>query len=275
MSTRFASRGRLCYFREHNTMDWDEHWAYRIHPGLYQAPAQLGFLSFLADYLPRNGPILEAGCGTGVIVHKLRLLGFDCRGVDNAAKTIAAVRSIMPDLPVTAGNVLALDAPDGHYSAYVSLGVVEHREQGPEPFLEEAHRVLAEDGIAIFTVPFFNGLRRLKASCGLFSTPPGQHETFYQYAFTAEEFAGILTAKGFRIVEQRGYDPVKGLRDEIRILRRLSTPAVTGGSTSRLATPATHPSPTGHLRSIKTWIENQRWFHPIAAHMLATICKKA
>ena len=103
MSTRFASRGRLCYFREHNTMDWDEHWAYRIHPGLYQAPAQLGFLSFLADYLPRNGPILEAALG---------LSSTNC-----AYSALIAAGSTMPQKPLrrSAASCLTCLSPPEMY----------------------------------------------------------------------------------------------------------------------------------------------------------------
>ncbi|MDR2051743.1 MAG: class I SAM-dependent methyltransferase [Deltaproteobacteria bacterium] len=239
-------------------MDWDRHWAEAISPALYPPHSTgLGPLSFIAEAMPRQGKILEAGCGMGHIVHELRMQGFDCEGVDNAKQTIARIREINPDLPVFAGDVLHLGAPDGHYAGYISLGVVEHREEGPEPFLREAWRVLANNGRAIFTVPFFNTVRRHKAKIGCYPPPPRkQHDlVFYQYAFMREEFTNLLEQHGFTIRAVTYYDPWKGLKDELPPFAWLN-------SRAKAATKG------------RQWADRNSWLYPLAAHMLALICEK-
>ena len=99
--------------------------------------------------------------------------------------------------------------PDGRYAGYVSLGVVEHRREGPEPFLREAFRILADGGTAIFSVPHFHLLRRVKARLGIFSRPPGDRE-FYQFAYAGPELRRLLTSVGFEVVEEHHWNAVKG-----------------------------------------------------------------
>jgi len=41
-----------------------------------------------------------------------------------------------PDLPIVVGDVQNLDYPDSSFDAYISLGVVEHFEEGG-PFLKQ------------------------------------------------------------------------------------------------------------------------------------------
>jgi SAM-dependent methyltransferase len=104
--------------------------------------------------------------------------------------------------------------PDGYYAGYISIGVVEHRQEGPEPFLDEAYRILRPGGIALISVPFFHSLRRLKANLGFYRANP-QGMDFYQYAYSQEEFAAYLERAGFEILEFRYYASYKGAKDEI------------------------------------------------------------
>ena len=258
--TRFFTQSRLAYYRVANPMDWDAHWAAILNPTMYsEHSVGLGMLSFITKALHENpgkgGKILEAGCGMGHIVHELRMQGFDCEGVDSATLTIAKIQEIKPDLPVRVGNLLHLDVPNAFYAGYISLGVVEHLEEGPEPFLSEAHRVLAQNGIAIFTVSYCNTIRRIKARLGLFSSPPASGDYFYQYAFTREEFTGIVKNSGFRVLQVNYYDPWKGLKDEL-------PPCTWLNSKPRLA------------QKCRTWADKQAWIYPHAAHMLALVCVK-
>lgn len=254
--TRYFSNKRLVYYRPFDPIDWDAHWAEHISMSLFPGKVWgFGMLPFLPEVLPRQGKILEAGCGMGQIVHKLRLLGFDCEGVDSAALTIARIRELLPDLPVSVGDVLRLEVPDGYYSGYISLGVIEHREEGPEPFLEEAWRVLKPGGTAVFTVPFLNPLRRFKARFGCFSSAPKADEVFYQYAFTCEELESLLRGQGFSIIDRTYYDPWKGLKDEL-------PPCAAINKKPKLAA------------KCRNWAGRQQWLYPLAAHMLALICRK-
>lgn len=221
---------RLAYYKTGtNAQFWDEHWKTNLTKEAF-LQYQQGYLSFFEKifekYLPRTGRILEAGCGIGQYVMALRFRGYDCEGVDWSGLTIDKVVGLFPDLPVRKGDVTQLDIPEGHYQGYISLGVVEHRQAGPGPFLAEAARVLSTGGVMLISVPYFHSLRKLKARLGLYSGST-QGLDFYQYAFTTREMEEILTNSGFRVIERYPYDLYKSLKDEIPILRRvLEMPAI-------------------------------------------------
>ena len=59
-------------------------------------------------------------------------------------------------MPVIQGDILDLKYPDAHFDAYISQGVIEHFEEGPQQALNEAWRVLKPDGLAFITVPYLN-----------------------------------------------------------------------------------------------------------------------
>ncbi len=121
----------------------------------------------------------------------LRQRGWLVEGVDYSEDTVAALHELFPDLPIRIADVTQLDVPDGHYGGYISIGVVEHRREGPEPFLSEALRVLRSGGIAVITVPYLNSLRRLKARWGCYRGA-SHGLPFYQYAFSADEICEYL-----------------------------------------------------------------------------------
>lgn len=224
MSNKAARRveeQRLVYYRSQaDAAFWDTHWQAHLSVERYRGAecGRLGWLEPLVAYLPKQGRILEAGCGLGQYVLALRVRDYDAEGVEWGAETVQAVHTLYPDLPIWVGDVTRLEVPDGYYSGYISLGVVEHRQEGPEPFLKEAYRVLAPGGMALISVPYFHPLRRLKAWLELYRDQVDDLE-FYQYAFTESEFAGFLREAGFKIVDRMPYDGFKGIKDELPWLR--------------------------------------------------------
>ncbi len=225
---RVMENGRLVYYGpEADGAFWDRRWDQILSEGHYRA-AKKGRLGYLEKpvrkWLPKDGPILEAGCGTATYVVALRVLGYEVEGVDYAADTIRAVRRLFPDLPVRTGDVTRLDVPGDHFAGYISMGVIEHRREGPEPFLREAIRVLRPGGIAFFSVPYLNLFRRVKARWGYYQDNP-QGLQFYQYAFSEQEIRSILQEAGFRVLARYCYDGLKGIGDEMpmagMVLKRL------------------------------------------------------
>jgi len=212
---------RLAYYmRTADEAFWDQRWtssqieermaaARQGHLGIYE--------KWFDRYLPKSGKLIEAGCGLGQYVVALRQRGFDVEGVEWARNTVSMLNDCYPDVPIRAGDVLNLDADDGYYSGYISLGVVEHRKQGPEAFLDEAFRVLRPGGVAIFTVPYINVIRKIKRLFGLYRSSTAGRE-FYQYAFSRGEFVSLLENAGFRIVRVSGCDSYKGIFDELPML---------------------------------------------------------
>ena len=178
-------------------------------------------------WLPRQGRILEAGCGLGQNVLALQRRGYNAEGVDFAETTVKRVRDLFPDLPIEVGDVANLDRPDGCYGGYLSLGVMEHRRNGPEPFLREAYRVLRPGGTALITVPWISPLRRIKAGLGRYGTAPQKGE-FYQYAFSDYEFAAFMIRAGFEVVNLIPLSAYSGLIREVNLLSFLTRPPLLG-----------------------------------------------
>jgi SAM-dependent methyltransferase len=113
-------------------------------------------------HLPKQGKILEAGCGIGRVVRYFHDRGYDIEGAELNPDTVAQINQTYPDLKVFVGDVGKLSVPDGYYSGLVSYGTIEHFIAGAEVPLNEHYRVLAPGGIAIITVPSYNRLRRIK-----------------------------------------------------------------------------------------------------------------
>lgn len=155
----------------------------------------------LLRHLAQKGVHLEAGCGPGFWVHALRSRGFSIYGVDFSLKPLSAAAALIPGIPLLAGDVLRLPFDDEVFDSYLSFGVIEHREAGPEPFLREAYRVLKKGGLIIVSVPSFGIIRRLKAAFLPHRSPPPMDLAFYQYGFAHRELEACLRAEGFRIVE--------------------------------------------------------------------------
>jgi SAM-dependent methyltransferase len=219
---RLVEGNRLIYYEA--TADeafWDRHWQENFSDKLYDR-AERGILDkfepFFTRYLPKSDPILEAGCGLGQYVLALGVRGYTVEGVEWGSKTVAIAQKHYPDLPVRLGDVTKLDVQDGYYGAYISLGVWEHRREGPEPFVNEAFRVLKSSGIGLISVPYFNPLRRIKARMGLYQDMV-EGLDFYQFAYSKEEFIRFLEKGGFNVIDYAILSPYKGITDEIPLLR--------------------------------------------------------
>lgn len=214
------------YGGEADAAAWDEHWAETVTPEKYAAAekGRLGSLEAVFQrWLPREGKILEGGCGAGVRLLAIPCPGWDIEGVEWARETVRRAQTCRPDLPIRVGDVTSLDVPDETYSAYISLGVVEHRYEGPEPFLQEAYRILKPGGVALISVPTLHPIRKLKARLGCYRGSK-EGRRFYQYAFSQEEFQRLLAAEGFDVATTVPYDGLKGLADELPPLRYLLEP---------------------------------------------------
>jgi predicted TPR repeat methyltransferase len=118
----------------------------------YGLPFLIG--AWVARYVPRGkGPILDAGCGTGLSGPYLKALGYDhIEGLDMSAEMlgIAKARNVYEALK-EAGLGGRLPWADRHFSAFLSTGVFTEG-HAPASSLEELARVTRKGGHAIFTV---------------------------------------------------------------------------------------------------------------------------
>ena len=247
---RYVSEGRIVWYGEPGDEHyWYEYWKARLTPGYYTAAETCDLATdelgkVLLGVMPQQGLHLEAGCGAGYWVAALRHYGLMIEGIEYADSLVDLVQSVNPQLPVRQGNVLNIDRPDNHYDTYLSIGVVEHRLEGPEPFLSEAYRVLKPGGKIVVSVPYFGPVRMLKNRLSLYDRKrPGL--PFFQYGFTREEFVNFLQKAGFVIEEVRVLYAHRLLIEEIDFYRwALSKP---GGHFIRKCAESVLQNRDGHM----------------------------
>ena len=175
-------------------------------------------------YFPKKGKILDAGCGTGQHVLAYRDLGYQIEGLDFSAKAIERIIKFDNNAPCSKGDILQIKAPDRSYECYYSLGVFEHFEEGPFAAIEEARRILRDNGIFMLSIPYENLFRIIKFNIlnlirkligqSYISTNVGfikkvnryckpdklnDHMEFHEYICSKNEIINLLTFNGFRI----------------------------------------------------------------------------
>ncbi len=110
--------------------------------------------AWVARYVPRAaGPLLDAGCGTGLSGPYLRALGYDdIDGLDFSADMLAIAWTRNAYAALTQA---ALGGPlpwaDGHFAAFFSTGVFTEG-HAPASSLDELVRITRAGGHAVFTV---------------------------------------------------------------------------------------------------------------------------
>src|SRR6266436_2428495 len=221
---RYVCAGRMAWYGEAGDEHyWYEYWKARLTSGYY-ADAEAADLTddelgkVLLKAMRPGGLHLEAGCGAGYWVAALRRYGLMIEGIEYAQNLVNLVASVNPGLPMRQGNALHIERPDNYYDSYLSIGVVEHHIEGPEPFLAEAYRVLKPGGKILIAVPYLGPMRAVKSQLGLYDREPPSLP-FFQYGFSREEFTALMQKAGFSIEEVQALYVHRLLLEEMAFYR--------------------------------------------------------
>ena len=187
---------------------WAEHWGGHSTRELLETARTSPLTELISRALPRDGTVLEAGCGLGQYVVLLRERGWRAAGVDWAVDALQTCRRFAP-VPLAGMKLEALAIREASLTAYVSLGVVEHDEAGPDGILAEAARVLRPGGVAVVSVPYLNGIRTLGRAWLVHRNRAlaRRGATFYQYVFTRRELVDALARHGLVTLDVHPYIP--------------------------------------------------------------------
>ncbi|GAI52290.1 unnamed protein product [marine sediment metagenome] len=74
-------------------------------------------------------------------------------------------------------------------------------------------------------MPVISWLRRQKAKLGRYpeyKESKEMRDNFYQFAFAPEDIINDLEKRGFKLIDMKPYDGIKGLKDEVLVLKPLS-----------------------------------------------------
>lgn len=112
------------------------------------------------DALPDEAAVLDAGCGTGGFLARLRAARPRARLYGLDYEPIAARRAAdKARAAVTAGTINALPFPSESFDAVVSLDVLCHMAVEEPAALAELHRVLKPGGLVVLNLPAHEWLR--------------------------------------------------------------------------------------------------------------------
>lgn len=208
-----------------NTPDfWEENWEANEFEESVRFAAVDPLRPLFEKYLRPGSVMLEGGCGMGNYVTYYAARGFNVIGVDFAQQALKTLRTRQPHLKLCGGDVSRLPFADKSFDLYYSGGVVEHFEGGADASLNEARRVLKDDGTLLISVPFYNPLRRVLAP---FRTSHWRRvaeasvdrkevfadKKFFQYAYRQPEFKKMLANVGLRTIGTQGYAVLWGLSE--------------------------------------------------------------
>ena len=220
--------GRLAQFKRISNIHnfWKERWSNKNIKQIlenYSKGKLDEYDAIFSQYLPKDLPILEAGCGVGQIVMALKSLGYCVEGVDCEEDTINRITQIAPDLNVRVGDINNLDIPDETYGGYISLGVMEHNPDGPLRALKEAARILHKEGVALISVPYLNTIRKkmLKNAQETQFPDSSNKLKFYQYYFSKKEFEDLLFKAGLEVIEMFPHAVFASITRDFSLGRRL------------------------------------------------------
>lgn len=138
-------------------------WLYRYCGELASPDDVRRYLRYQLDYLrlagrdPRGASVLDAGCGFGLTLLVMGLLGASrLRGIDNYPGMVRTIRAYQPLLPedlaskleVTDGDVAAMPYEDGEFDFLLSIEAISHY-LDVSGFVTEAARVLKPGGVMV------------------------------------------------------------------------------------------------------------------------------
>jgi SAM-dependent methyltransferase len=161
----------------------DRMWYFRSLHGHFRRELQ-------RSHLPEHAAILDAGCGTGGLIARLRGVGPGWRftGLDFMPLACELARERCgPEIPIHEGSVEALPFPDGTFDAVLSSDVlcqIDH----PETALAEFRRVLRPGGMALINVPAYRWLWSYH-----------DESVGTKHRFTRAQLARLLAAAGFTV----------------------------------------------------------------------------
>lgn len=188
--------------------NWQPHEIGRVME-IFSYPRVRKQIDLYTKYLPKDQKILEGGCGLGPYLIYLHSMGYDVIGIDYNEEPLKKIKEYDSSLEVSVMDVRDIKFPNGYFGGYLSLGVIEHFPEGPERAIDEAARVLKEQGIFIIQVPIMNLFLMLKYPLELLKRnrfirrmlkrPDKQY--YWQQYFKAKRLKKILEERGFKVAE--------------------------------------------------------------------------
>jgi ubiquinone/menaquinone biosynthesis C-methylase UbiE len=123
------------------------------HAQRSEEPAAITRIDDLANRLPSNGRVLDAGCGSGVPVARRLVETHEVVGVDFSTEQVRRARGNVPRARFVQGEMSALAFAANTFDGVCALFSLIHVPLDEHPrVVAEFYRVLRPGGLALFTV---------------------------------------------------------------------------------------------------------------------------
>lgn len=136
----------------------------------------------------QNGRVLDAGCGQGYLLLRLKTSPSELCGIDLGNSALQMAKDWIPEAHFCLANVMSMPFKSNSFDYVISTSVLEHLDESQgSAAVGECYRVLKPGGIGLFLVP---------AGKGIGDAINPEHIR----SFTYEGFLNLLCANGFGIV---------------------------------------------------------------------------
>jgi len=203
---------------------WDDHWQTNDFRKAITSMPNSWVAKTTKKYLRTGSKVLEGGCGQANHVYALHTHGFDAIGLDYAPETVKKLKKYSPELRIEHGDVRKLPFEENYFDGYWSVGVIEHFWSGFNDIASEMARVIRGGGYLFLTFPVMSSLRKWIAKHKNYQKWEGKEtepDGFYQFALDSQSTIQHFTSLGFEVIHSRGFDGVKGIKDEISLIKPL------------------------------------------------------
>jgi SAM-dependent methyltransferase len=163
-----------------------------------------GCSTVFEKHLSQEGLILDAGCGLGRWVLFFKKRDFKIVGCDINHSALKEARRYDPDLWLVTADIRYLPFKEGIFDSIISLGVIEHLEEGPEKAIKEKRRALKPKGNMFLAVPYNNLFRQVFVNRVISLKTSilrafGNRMVFTEYRYSKLELTFLLQSSGFEI----------------------------------------------------------------------------
>ncbi len=181
-------------------------YARRLQDESFEAPFDLGVLDHFLALLPEDAFVLDAGCGAGRMVDRIRRPGGRrVEGVDGSEGMLAQARARHPDVAFHVGDLRALpyedDVADGVLEWY---SLIHLEADGVRAAVAEAARVLRPGGLVLIAFQAGSGTRS--------TTGHGQDVSVRAVLHEVDGVVGTLGPAGLAVVATARRDARPGER---------------------------------------------------------------